>query len=169
MVEHNRRIFTALVPLVLSLASAGCDTQMRARVAAFSLVGPVSSVPAVHFSPPTVMPLPVAPSGCPVVQPFTTVFDVVVDTHGSADVFLTEITFRFIDGSSFGGSPFFLSAGDLNARFGETLVRADTTRPFRFTPQFGCGVSRPRTILTDLVLLDRRGTRHPMSLSAPIL
>jgi hypothetical protein len=169
MFEFCRGPAAVVVPIALSLACAGCDTQIRARVAAVSLVGPVASVPVVRFSPQTLMPLPTAGFGCPQVQPFTTVFDLIVDGRGSMDVFLTQVTIRFVDGSSFGGSPLIFSNGDLSARFGQTLVPADTTRAFGFTPQFGCGVSRPHTIVADIVLLDRQGSNHPMSLIAPIL
>jgi hypothetical protein len=158
-----------LVLFALSLAAAGCDTQFRASASGFSLIGPTSRVPVVQFLPQTLMPLPTATFGCPLVQPFTAIFDLVVDSRGSMDVFLTEVSFRFIDGSSFGQSPLIFSGGDLTSRFGQTLILANTTRAFHFTPQFGCGVSRPRTIAAEILLLDRAGTHHRLSLTAPIL
>jgi hypothetical protein len=121
----------------------------------------------VRISPQALIPLPVTSFGCPFVQPFTTEFDLIVDGRGSGDVFVNQVAFRFVDGTSFGSSLLF-SAGDLRARFGQTTVLAGSTRLFRFTPQFGCGSFRPRSLLTDIVLIDRLGARQQMSLSAPI-
>jgi hypothetical protein len=168
MFLHCRSRAAVLVPILLTLASAGCDTQFRARVAGVSLAEPTFLLPVVRFLPQTVIPLPIAGFGCPIVQPFSASFDLVVDGHGSTDVVLVQVTFRFFDGSSFGQSPLIFTGSDLTGRFGQMTIPANTTRAFHFTPQFGCGVSRPHTLAADVILVDPGGTRHNMSLSAPI-
>jgi hypothetical protein len=105
--------------------------------------------------------------GCPLFPSFTTRFNLVVNPF-AGDIFLQEATFRLVDGSSVGGSPLLVSATDIAARFGTTLIPAGTRRTFGFTPQFSCVAFQPRSLLASLVLLDRAGSRHLRTMTVPI-
>jgi hypothetical protein len=91
-------------------------------------------------------------------------------TGAAGDLFLDAVGFRFIDGSSIGRTPLFswFSASELNARFGQTLIAAGTTRAFDFAPRFGCDPFRPQTVIAEVTLRDRSGAQQQMSVSSPI-
>jgi hypothetical protein len=49
------------------------------------------------------------------------------------------------------------------------VIRAGTTRGFAFQPQFGCGLSRPRTLGVAVVLLDGSGSPQQSTISVPMI
>ena len=105
---------------------------------------------------------------CPTFPSISTRFDLVVNLAGSRDLFMQQVTMRLLDGSHVGGSPLLVSAGDLSARFGSTVIAAGTRRTFAFDPQFGCGSFVPVSLAIDVILIDRLGSRHATTVTAPI-
>lgn len=98
---------------------------------------------------------------------FTTRFDLVV-TNGNNDLFIKQIGFRLLDVSQFGGSALVVSASDISARFGSTLVRAGSQRSFTFDPQFGCGTFVPQFLSAEIVLVDPFFSDHSTKVVVPI-
>jgi hypothetical protein len=162
--------FVSIVPLTLALAA--CD--QRGEHGDFS-VGLVATTPTLPspLSATTIMPrlLPLIPTlgfQCPVSAPFTTDFDLIVDHRGRVDVFLNQVSLRFVDGSGFGASPLLFSPRELSTLFGQTLVHPFTSRAFNFRPQFGCGLSVPRSLVVQVFLIDTFGALGQTSLTMPI-
>jgi hypothetical protein len=169
MLRANRVVSVVLL-CVASVCAAACDDGVRGTFTNFGgVVSPSFARPTIGTLPRSLTPVPVAGFRCPLVQPFGTVFDLVVDGHGSSDLFLDQVAFRFIDGSGVGFSPLPFTAADLRGLFGDTIIIAGTTRPFRFRPQFGCGIGRPHTMTATIGLADRSGTRQEVTLTAPIM
>jgi hypothetical protein len=145
---------------------AGCD---RSNLL-FVRVDPTGPSPAltVALVPQTLRLHPVAGGRCPFLTPFTTDFDLLIDHHGGRDLFVDQVTIRLLDGSSVGGSPVLMSAGDLAARFGSTNVRSGIRGRFGFHPRFDCDVFVPRHLRADVVLRDGSGARQVTHLMAPV-
>lgn len=164
-----RKVPIQIVALTLSLLSAACDSNVKGEFRN-QLIGPSRGLAIVSFAPPTLALSPVGGFACPGIAPFVTSFDLIVDGRAAGDLFLDAVGFRFIDGSSAGRTPLFswLTATELNARFGQTLIVGGTTRAFAFAPQFGCDRFRPQTVFADVTLRDRSGAQQQMSVSSPI-
>ena len=111
---------------------------------------------------------PFVAAGCPLIPAFSTQFDLVLNTIGSGSIFLQEMTLQLGNGESLGGSPLLVSANDLAARFGSTVVRAGTRRTFTFFPQFTCVGFQPRSLLANVIIVDQIGTRHTQTMTVPV-
>lgn len=110
---------------------------------------------------------PVGPFGCPLLPPLITTFEIVV-LQTNVDLFINQVTLRFIDGSGVGGSPITFPRPDLNRMFGQTLIRSTASRSFPFTQRFGCFPTSPTLLAVDLVFLDASGAPHETTLTAAI-
>src|SRR5437867_9863667 len=108
---NQRLTATVAVVLILPLtfALAGCDERGERGDFSVGLVAAAPAAPAA-LSATTIMPriLPLIPAlsfRCPVSAPFTTAFDLIVDHRGRVDLFLNQVSLRFLDGSGFGAPP----------------------------------------------------------------
>jgi hypothetical protein len=160
--------FTIAVVFSASVALGACG-RSTAQTTFASSVSPTASMLSTRISPQPISAVPVFGFACPVVQPFTSDFELLIQEARGINVNLTQLSFRFVDGSGISGSSLLMSASDLNGRFGTTLIPAGTSRTFAFHPQFGCGLTRPNAVLIDLLLLDAQGGLQPMSVTAPIV
>jgi hypothetical protein len=109
----------------------------------------------------------VGPFGCPLLPPRSTSFEILVQ-QTNVDLFMNQVTLRFIDGSGVGGSPITFPRPDLNRMFGQTFVRANSFRSFPFTQRFGCFPVAPTVLAADLQFVDANGASHATSLTAQI-
>jgi|SRR5262249_11229028 len=169
----NRNRLRSRIPLALIVslmfALAGCEPNRQSVGAGLLTSAPSAlSMSTVRIVPQTLPLIPVRDSRCPVVAPFTSIFDLVVDHRGQSDVFLDQVSFRFVDRSGLGGSPLFFSAGTLTTLFGQMSVRPGGSRTFTFRPQFGCDLLVPRSLLARVTLVDRFGVADETSLTIPI-
>ena len=116
---------------------------------------------------PASMPLIlVAPASCPMTQPFTTSFDLFV-SPSTDEVAFDSLTLQFIDG--FGtSSRLFFSTNDLLLIFGNTRIPKGTRRAFTLRPEFGCGLSTPRSVMAVIDLIDLLGGRHRATATATL-
>jgi len=121
---------------------------------------------ATQIQPQFLVRQPAGPFGCPALPPLITTFDIVV-RQPRADLFLHQVTLRFIDGSGV-SSPISFPRPDLNRMFGQTLVRANALRTFPFTQRFGCFPIAPTFLTADLVFVDANGVAQNTTLTAPI-
>ena len=167
----------AAVVLLLSLASlfAACDDDHHVRVTA-SVVGPTPFERRAPFGGPvfagaTFFPTTLAFTtvpifNCPTIAPFFSTVTLVIDARSGPDVFVDVVVFDFVD--RFGlRSPVTFTRADLDGLFGTTLVVANTSRNFPFTPRFGCGfVSVPSQLFVDLTFVNRDGVRRGSALTA---
>jgi hypothetical protein len=104
---------------------------------------------------PSVVPIrPVVPFGCPVMQPFTTAFDIVLQ-HTDVPLLLDHVTFHFLDGANISSAPM-------------TFGRESATGPgiFSFRPQFGCGIGQPQLVIADIVLVDGKSPPFTINTTA---
>jgi hypothetical protein len=159
MVSRALSIGCALV-LVLVLAACG-DQRSSTRGVDPPTLSPVIETVIL----PQVVPLtPVFGFGCPFVPPFTSAFDIIVRERAGLDVFMDRVSLQFIDGTNLGASPITIPQLEIARRFPSTLIRGFGSRSFRFTPQFGCGIGVPRSLLAELLFLDRFDRRHRSTL-----
>jgi hypothetical protein len=107
--------------------------------------------------------LGVACVGFPAVS---TRFDLVI-VNGANDLFIQQIGFRLLDVSQIGGSALVVSANDISARFGSSVVRANSQRSFTFDPQFGCGTFLPAFLSAELLFTDTEGSEHRKKIMVP--
>ena len=105
--------------------------------------------------------------GCPLVQPFTTSFQIVI-VQPRVDVTMNQVTLQFINGTNIGGTPVPFPQPNLTRMFGHTLVRAFTTRAFPFFQGFGCFPSTPKRMTAQIVLADTNGATQEMNVAADI-
>jgi len=147
----------AAAPLALLIFSS-CD---RAPLAPDQVPVVSSSEGAVmaHVQPATVPMTPAVAGGCPAAAPFTTTFDLVVQSQIALNMSVDSVTFHFLDGSNVTSQPITFPSG--------TLVPADGTVRLPFSPQFGCGIGTPRWVIVDVKLVDQRGEIHTVSVRAP--
>ena len=89
-------------------------------------------------------------------------------TTSSINVFVDDVTVRMIDGTNLGGPMVTFGRPELNAQFGDTLVRAGTSRRFGFRSAFGC--SRRGFVIGELTafIVDTRGTRRRLTTSVAL-
>jgi hypothetical protein len=150
--------------------TAACDENHSKAPHLVAFASPFVATPLISTSivPQRIGLTPLFGIRCPVFPSVTTRFDLVLNLAGTSDLFMQQATFRLLDGTHVGGSPLLVSAGELSARFGTTVIRAGSRRSFRFDPQFGCGSFVPLSLSIDLLLLDRLGSRHATTLVVPI-
>jgi hypothetical protein len=156
----------ALACMVAVMATAlGCDTDSPGT-RRNGLVSSPSASFAVGVTPVSMPLIPMAGASCPMTQPFTTSFDLFAGPS-SDDMLIDGLTLRFIDG--FGAnSRLFFSTNDLVLMFGNTKIHRGTHRTFRLRPQFGCGLSTPRSVNVLVDLIDARGGRHQATATATL-
>ena len=168
MTPRQRDLVVVTVVWAFAVACAACDVPDRAAIT----VGPSSLVPSPPFNAtlfPTPIPFIFLPqSRCPTTPPFTSDFQVVVDQRSSFDVLLQEVNVVFFDAVGLSSSVVFTD-NDLVLLFGPTLVPAGVIRTFNFHAQFGCGLTAlPRRLTLHSTIKDRTGTRHHLTLNAPL-
>jgi hypothetical protein len=155
----------ALLPLVLLLT--GCDKHQEAITEGGILIPSVSPVIDARIQPQVVL-LNSVSGLCPIVSPFTTAFDLVVQERTGIDLFLDSVSMQFVDGTNLRSSPIVFPQADLTRLFPSTLISRGASRAFTFSPQFGCGIGVPETLIVTTVFLDRFGTSHSSMLQATI-
>ena len=161
--------FGILVLGLLLIVSAGCDRPGTSEGPdRSSFVSPlsVSRVISTAIVPQQVGLAPALGVMCVGFPAVSTRFDLVV-VNGGGSLFISQVGFRLLDASQFGGSALVVSASDLSARFGSTLVPANAQRSFTFDPQFGCGTFAPRFLSADLLFTDTEGNEHKHKVTVP--
>jgi hypothetical protein len=132
--------------------------------------GGLVSSPSAAFAVQTTLPnttlIALSRGGCPAAQPFTTNINLVLGPSNN-DFFLQRLALRI--GDPFGrSSMLFFTADELALLFGNTRVRTGTLRTFALQPQFGCGLSRPRSIDATIDLVDALGLTHQTTATATL-
>ncbi len=120
-----------------------------------------------QIQPPFLVQQPVPTFGCPLIQPFTTSFQIVI-VQPRFDVTMNQVTLQFINGTNIGGTPIPFPQPSLTRMFGRTLVRANTTRAFPFFQGFGCFPSTPKRMTAQILLADENGATQETSVAADI-
>jgi hypothetical protein len=161
---HRVSKYVALACSAVTVASMiACDSGTRGQYTA-GLTSLPSAAFSLRMTPPNVTLIALSRAGCPAIQPFTTNFSLVVGPSAS-DFFIDRISLRF--GDPFGRTSTVLFANDqLALLFGDTRVRTGTNRTFALRPQFGCGLSQPRSIDAIIDLVDVVGVTHQASATA---
>jgi hypothetical protein len=142
--------------------SAACDNSVGTRRG--ELISSPSASFAVRIAPFSMPLIPMGRASCPMTQPFTTNFELIVGPS-SRDVLIDGLALRFIDGSS-ASSRLFFATRDLTLMFGSTRILAGTHRGFTLRPEFGCGLSTPRSVIAIIDLVDALGGRHEATATA---
>lgn len=152
--------------LVAALAVASCDRETREHgsVIAFGPTPGIAWQISAQFFPQT-LPFSLFTTACGARPFFTPAFDLVLAQPQSVNFFLERVTFRMVDGTSLGGPSVTFPNTQLNSMFGSTLIVG--SRAFSFRPQFGCNLTRPRSIFADVVLIDAFGSIRNISVNAP--
>jgi hypothetical protein len=145
--------------VVAALAVAACDDVQSGR--GTSIVFSPTPEIAAQFSP-QFLPFAVVTSSCAVSPFFTPGFNLVIFQERPS--FLDQVTLHLLDGTNLGGPSITFPRSELTGMFGSTLVVS--SRTFSFRPQFACGLVRPRSLVADVVLIDRDGTSRHVSVSA---
>ena len=166
--RSNRLLVAAFVAVAIVAAACDDDNNNSTKTPLVSFAPLVNTVPFTTAIVPSRLGItPVLGLGCPVFPSVTTHFDLVI-ISASRDLFMNELTIRLLDGTHVGGSPLLVSARDLEAKFGSTLIPAGLRRGFGFDPQFGCGRFLPFFLEAEVILLERSGFRHATTIVAPI-
>ena len=156
----------ALACTVAALAAfAACNTDSPGARRGGLISSPSASL-AVGIAPASMPLIPMAGASCPMTQPFTTSFDLFVSPSPD-EVVIDGVTLRFIDGLGT-SSRLFFSTKDLMLLFGDTRILTGTRRAFTLQPEFGCGLSAPRSVVVIVDLLDVRGVRHEATATATL-
>ncbi len=156
----------ALACVVPALAAfAACNTNSPGAGRGGLISSPSASL-AVGIAPVSMPLIPITRASCPMTQPFSTSFDLFVSPSAD-EVVIDGVTLRFVDG--FGvNSRLFFSTKDLMLLFGNTRILTGTRRAFTLRPEFGCGLSAPRSVVVIVDLLDVRGVRHEATATATL-
>ena len=157
----------AFVACVLPLALTACtDSQPVTNPSVFTS----SPFPIVRASirPQTVVLSPIRTAQCSRFPAFTTAFDLFIDFRTAGNVVLDQVSFRLLDGSHVGSSPVTFPAPTIAMEGRRTFFSSGSTGLFTFRPQFGCGVSAPRLLAGEIVLVDAAGFRHVTSVTAAV-
>jgi hypothetical protein len=157
----NRIVLACMVAVIAM--SAACDTNSPGARSGGLISSPSASL-AVGIAPVSMPLIPMARASCPMTQPFTTTFDLFVSPSAD-EVVIDGMTLRFIDGSGASTRRFF-STKDLMLLFGNTTILSGTRRVFTLRPEFGCGLSTPRSVVVIVDLIDGRGGRHQTTATA---
>jgi hypothetical protein len=158
---------TAILFATVVLASCG-DSARTNKTGTFSVTGsfaPTSAI-AAQISPQTLSLTTAGGVGCPLAFALSTDFDLVLVPSRHVTFSMDRVTLHLIDGSNVGGAALTFQRPQLTGMFGSTVV--DGIRAFRFRPHFGCGITRPRSILADVVLIDSLGNPLNVTASASI-
>jgi len=168
--QRSNRLVAAAFVAVITMTAA-CDNDngpSKVPLTNFGSGPLVSTIPfTTSIVPQRLAFSPIFGFGCPTFPALGTRFDLVI-VSASRDLFIGEVTLNLLDGTHVGGSPLLVSARDLNARFGSTLVPAGSRRTFVFDPQFTCVRFVPQLLEAQLTLLERSGARHTTTIAAPI-
>lgn len=139
-----------------ALFSACSDTP----TAPGSLGSPRANLAAVtaRIQPGTVTVAPISGFVCPVVPPFTTAFNLLLQSPGASAMTVDEVTFHFLDGSNVSSHPMTFPNGQL------VPAGASVTLPFAL--RFGCDIGRPLFVVADVKLIDPQGASRTVSVQA---
>jgi hypothetical protein len=156
-----RRAPLALVAAALSVAVSACEDQGFTSAA----LGPSRAevVTAVIRTPAG----PILPSRCSPFGVFTSDLTIVV-TSPRTSASLEQVTLHLLDGTNVGGEAVTFPQPTLTARFGDTLVRAGTSRAFAFAPTFRCGRLTPRSLRGELGFIRADGGRFSLKTAVPV-
>jgi len=160
----TNRIGILAVGLAL-IVSVGCDrpgTSEGPDKSSFAFASPVAVSPFITTAiiPQQVGLAPALGVLCVGFPAVTTSVTLVFNTSPGDNLFIQNIGFRLLDVSQIGGSPLVVSASDISARFGSTMIRGGSQRSLTFDPQFGCGTFTPRFFAADVDVVDEHGNQH---------
>jgi hypothetical protein len=158
---RHRGLSLFIAIFVASVFAAGCGNQHPTGPSVFG-VGPSAAPDLVAVIQPAFAPLTPLVGACPLRQPFTSAFDLVVQSR-STSLFLDQVTFHFLDGSNVTSQPVGFSRPELARLFPTISIPARTSGIFPFRPQFGCGIGIPQTLIVDLILTDAFNGTHPIT------
>jgi hypothetical protein len=147
--------------LCATLALCGCDDGNRTRLFNRGEFSPTVSLGTQIF--PQTLPFIPLNTVCPLAPAFSTSFDLIFATSPQVNVFMDRVTLHLIDGSNVGPSITF-PRPLLNSMFGSTLIVSN--RAFAFQPNFGCGLTLPRSIAADVFLIDAFGATRNVTVRA---
>jgi hypothetical protein len=170
---RTRRAVRLGVLVAAAVAIAACDSNNARLVVGGSALQPSSVVAfattstVAQIQPTFLSRQSLTTFGCPLLPPFTTSFQIVI-VQPRVDLFLNQVTLRFIDGTSLGGTPIPFPQPNLTRLFGHTFIRAFTTRAFPFSQGFGCFPSSPRRMSAEIQLVDGNGASQETTVSADI-
>ena len=138
-------------------ATAACDDNgSHSGTFTGGLVSSPSATFAVTVAP-IAMPLIPSPTFlCPLTQPFSTTFDLVVVP--ARDVVIDGLTLAIIDAlGARTTTPF--TGTRLATLLGATTLFSGVQRSFVLQPQFGCGLVIPRSLIVQVGMVDGLGRR----------
>ena len=153
--------------ILIAGALAACDRQTT-PLAPGSIVFSPNAAASIQLVP---QALPISPLGsfaCPMSSPFATSFNLVVGA-ANTDLVFQRLTLQPFDGRGVAGLSTVLTAENVVGVSGSPLIAARTSRTFALHPAFGCGISAPRSLFTELILVDGFGSTHRSTLTARFL
>jgi hypothetical protein len=159
---RHRGVSIVIAILVAGVFAAGCDNQHPTGPSVFG-VGPSAAPDLVAAIQPAFAPLTPLVGACPLRQPFTSAFDLVIQSRSGMSLFLDQVTFHFLDGSNVTSQPVGFSRPELTRLFPTIAIPARTSGIFPFRPQFGCGIGVPQALIVDLILTDAFNGTHPIT------
>ena len=150
-------VLAATALAATAIAATACDDSGVHRG---TFTGGLVSSPSATFAvtvAPITMPLIPAPRFlCPLTQPFSTTFDLVIVP--ARQVIVDGLTLEFID--SFGLRTTSLFSGTrLTSLFGTTTLFSSVPRTIVLQPEFGCGLVIPRSVNVQVAMIDALGGR----------
>jgi len=150
--------------------TVACDVDNSKAPHLATFASPFVTTPLVTTSivPQQLFLTPIFGIRCPAFPSLTTRFDLLINLASGSDLFMQQVGFTLLDGTHRGSSSLLISAFDLSARFGSTLIRSNSRRSFTFDPQFGCGSFVPQFLVVDVVLLDSLGSDHSTKVVVPV-
>jgi hypothetical protein len=107
-------------------------------------------------------------SGCPVFAPFSVPINLVVRVNGGVNVFITQISMRFVDPFRIEAPQVTLPAPQLTKQFGTNLVMARSMRTFPLTFAVGCATDRKGTATLLIDTMDAQGRRESGQVSVAV-
>jgi hypothetical protein len=154
----------AMTILLMTLTLASCYDGRKGKFSSTESFVPSPAIGLQIF--PQALPVATVSTSCPLGQPFTIPFTLLIVSPSQFDLSMDRVTFHLIDGTNIGGPAVTFPRPGPNGMFGSTL--AIGTNSFSFTPDFGCVVTRPHAIAADVVLTDRAGGTRNLSASAEL-
>ena len=160
--------FTAHFALTLAAALLTCpacsDSGSTTGQFSAGIVSSPTAAFAASVSPANVTLVSLSRTGCPTTQPFLTHMNLVLGPL-QTDFFMDRVTLGFIDILGARSTVIF-SSSDLLLAFNNTRILAGTQRTFPLSPQFGCGLARPRSVNAIISLVDGGGLRREATATA---
>jgi len=152
-----RLLTAAALAATTMAATAACDDNGTKRgTFTNGLVSSPSATFAVSVAPITMPLIPSPTFLCPLTQPFSTNFDLVIVP--ARQVIVDGLTLDFIDG--FGVRTTSLFTGTrLATLLGTTTLLGGVSRTIALQPQFGCGLAIPRSVSVQVGMIDVLGGR----------